>query len=206
MRILIADDHAVVRRGVKEIVTDSIKNVEIDEAENAEEIYKSLEKNDYDLILLDISLPDENGISVLQNIKILFPKLPVLILSNYEENLFAKRSLKLGASGYLTKSTAPEELSLAIKTVQAGKRYLSRNMAEQIQFESDPKSLPHEKLSSREFEVLLLIAEGKTVGEISTELILSPKTVSTYRSRILDKMNMSNNSELTNYAIKNELL
>ncbi len=206
MKILIADDHAVVRRGVKEIVSDSIKNVEIDEAENAHDIYEALEKSSYDLILLDISLPDENGISALQNIRILFPKLPILILSNYEEKLFAKRSLKLGASGYLTKSAAPEELSLAIKTVQAGKSYVSKKMAEQFQFESDAEALPHEKLSSREFEVLLSIAEGKTVGEISKELFLSPKTVSTYRSRLLEKMNLSNNSELTNYVIKNDLL
>ncbi|NOX17989.1 MAG: response regulator transcription factor [Chlorobi bacterium] len=206
MNILIADDHAVVRRGVKEIVTDSIKNVSIDEAENAESIYEALKNNTYDLILLDISLPDENGISVLQNIKILFPELPILILSNYEEKLFAKRSLKLGASGYLTKSAAPEELSLAIKTVQSGKSYISKNLAERFVFDSAPEILPHEKLSSREFEVLLLIADGKTVGEISRELFLSPKTVSTYRSRILEKMEMDNNSKLINYAVKNNLL
>jgi len=206
MKILIADDHAVVRRGVKEIILETISDAVINEAENAEDIYDSLQKEKYDLIILDISLPDENGISVLQNIKILFPQLPILILSNHDEKLFAKRSLKLGAAGYLTKSTAPEELSIAIKTILGGKTYITRNFSELLGFESKIDELPHEKLSSREFEVLLLIAEGKTTGEISEELFLSPKTVSTYRSRILEKMNMKNNSELTSYSVKNNLL
>ncbi|HEX9157031.1 MAG TPA: response regulator transcription factor [Syntrophales bacterium] len=208
IKILIADDHPIVRQGFKQVLQDTADLVVADEAGNGQEVLGLVSKKDYDVILLDISMPGKNGLEVLKELKVLNPKIPVLILSIYPEEQYAIRALKAGASGYLTKASAPEELISAIRKVSRGGKYISSSLAEKIAYELDGDSgkAPHETLSDREYQILLMIASGKTVSDIAGEMCLSVKTVSTYRSRIIDKMKLKNNAELTTYAIRNKLV
>jgi DNA-binding NarL/FixJ family response regulator len=208
-RILIADDHAIVREGLKQIVQQTSDIKVIDEACNAAETIEKVSRLELDLLLLDISMPDRSGLDVLLEIKRDYPRLPVLILSFHPEDQYAHRMLKAGASGYVTKESASDELVQAIRKVALGGRYMSANLAERLVFdmvEQNGSAAPHESLSNREFQVFRLIAAGKTVKEIGDELSLSVKTISTNRTRIVEKMSFRNNSEFTQYAIKHKLL
>jgi len=208
IRVLVADDHTIVREGLKQILSDTPDIEVAEEAANAKEVITKVSDNDYDLVLLDISFPGRSGIDILKQLKCLKPKLPVLILSMYPEEQYAVRSLKAGASGYLTKESASDELINAIRKVTQGQKYITTSLAERLVFELDKDygDQPHEILSDREYQVMCLIASGKTVKEIAEALSLSVKTISTHRSRILTKMAMRNNSQLTHYAIKNKLV
>lgn len=206
-RILIADDHAVVRRGLKQIIAETPDMVVVDEATNGWEVLDKVRKDDYDVVLLDIAMPGKDGMDVLTQLKYERPELPVLMLSMYPEEQFAVRALRAGASGYLTKESAPDELVTAIRKVSTGGKYVSSSLAERLaSLLQKAERLSHEILSDREYKVMCLIASGKTVTEIAKELSLSVKTISTYRSRILVKMQMKNNAELTLYAVKNGLI
>ncbi|MGB9913203.1 MAG: response regulator [Candidatus Kapaibacteriota bacterium] len=208
IKIIIADDHAVVRTGLKQIL-ESDPNLRVTgEASSGFELLEKIQEGNYDVVLLDISMPGKDGLETLKDIKRIKPKLPVLIFTVYPEDQYAVRLLKAGASGYLNKECEPEELIEAIHRVAMGRKYVSENLAELLaQKLEETSSVPlHELLSDREFQVLCLIASGKTVKEIAEELQLSSNTVSTYRIRILEKMKMKNNAELTHYAIKNGLV
>src|ERR1051326_3932884 len=208
MRILLADDHAVVRHGLKQILADEFKRATFGEARNAQEALNLVWKESWDVAILDITMPGRSGLEVLKEIKKSRPKLPVLVLSMHPEDQFAVRILKIGASGYMTKESAPNELVGAVKKVIAGGRYVSPSLAEKMAsyLAIDVQTPPHERLSDREFLVLRLIGSGKTPTAIGKELGLSVNTISTYRMRILEKMDMANNAELTHYAIQNNLL
>lgn len=208
IKLLIADDHTIVRKGLKQILAETSDIVVSDEATNGQEVLNKVKQDSFDMVLLDISMPGKSGLDVLKELKIERPKLPVLILSMYPEEQYAVRVLRAGASGYLTKESAPDELILAIRKVAQGKKYVSSSLAEKLAFDLriDTSKPVHENLSDREYQVMCLIASGKTVTEISEILSLSVKTISTYRSRILEKMNMNNNAELTRYAIENRLV
>jgi DNA-binding NarL/FixJ family response regulator len=208
LRILIADDHAIVRQGLKQIVTETRDMIVSGEASNGQELLNKIKDDDYDVVVLDITMPGRNGIDVLRQLRIERPGLPILMLSIHPEEQYAFRALKAGASGYLTKESAPDELVVAIRKVSSGGKYISASLAEKLAFdlEAGREQAPHETLSDREYRVMCMIASGKTVMVIARELMLSEKTISTYRSRILEKMNMKNNAELTYYAIKNQLV
>jgi two-component system, NarL family, invasion response regulator UvrY len=208
MKILITDDHAVVRQGLKQILLEEFTRAEFGEATNAQEAIERVWKENWDVVVLDITMPGRSGLEVLKEIKKSRPKLPVLVLSMHPEDQFAVRILKIGASGYMTKESAPNELVGAVRKVMAGGRYVSPSLAEKMAsyLAVDVHTPPHERLSDREFLVLRLIASGKTPTAIAKELALSVKTISTYRMRILEKMSMSNNAELTHYAIQNQLV
>jgi len=208
MRILITDDHAVVRSGLKQILAEAFPKAEFGEATNAQEALDRVWKEPWDVVVLDITMPGRSGLEVLKEIKKSKPKLPVLMLSMHPEDQFAVRLLKVGASGYMTKESAPQELVGAVKKVIAGGRYVSPSLAEKMAsyLAIDVQTPPHERLSDREFLVLRQIASGKTPTAIAKELGLSVKTISTYRMRILEKMSMQNNAELTHYAIQNQLV
>ena len=208
MKILITDDHAVVRQGLKQILLEEFTRAEFGEATNAQEAIERVWKEPWDVVVLDITMPGRSGLEVLKEIRKSRPKLPVLVLSMHPEDQFAVRILKIGASGYMTKESAPNELVGAVKKVIAGGRYVSPSLAEKMAsyLSVDVHTAPHERLSDREFLVLRLIASGKTPTTIAKELALSVKTISTYRMRILEKMNMSNNAQLTHYAIQNQLV
>lgn len=208
LRILIADDHSVVRRGLKQILLEEFPSAEIGEVLDAESLIKKVMTSDWDVIISDISMPGRGGLDALQHIKQAHPKLPVLILSVHPEDHYAIRVLKAGASGYLNKDMAPEELVTAVRRVMLGKKYISPTVAEKLatSLDHDSDRLPHETLSDREFEVLKLIAAGKSVSEIAEMLSLSVTTVSTYRARILEKLQFKTNADLTLYAISNKLI
>jgi DNA-binding NarL/FixJ family response regulator len=208
IKILIADDHAIVRAGLKQIVADTSDMVVSGEAVDGQEVLEQVRKEDWDLILLDISMPGRGGIDTLKELKIEKPKLPVLVLSMYPEEQYAIRALKAGASGYLTKESAPEELIEAIRKVSQGGKYISASLAESLAFhvEANSEKPLQETLSNREYQVMLMLASGKTVKEIANDLSLSVKTISTNRVRALRKMGMKNNAEITYYAIKHELV
>lgn len=208
MKILITDDHAVVRQGLKQILAEEFTRAEFGEAASAQEALERVWKENWDVVVLDITMPGRSGLEVLKEIKKSRPKLPVLMLSMHPEDQFAVRLLKIGASGYMTKESAPNELVGAVKKVVSGGRYVSPSLAEKMAsyLAVDVQTPPHERLSDREFLVLRLIASGKTATIIAKELGLSVKTISTYRTRILEKMSMSNNAELTHYAIQNQLV
>jgi two-component system invasion response regulator UvrY len=208
LKILIADDHAIVRQGLKQIVTETQDMIVAGEASNGQELLNKINEGDYDVVVLDITMPHKNGMDVLRELRTKWPRLPVLMLSIYPEEHYALRALKAGASGYLTKESAPEELVVAIRKISRGGKYISPSLAEKLALELEigRDQAPHETLSDREYQVLCMIASGKTVMEIAQELTLSEKTISTYRSRILEKMQMKNNAELTYYAIKNQLV
>jgi two-component system, NarL family, invasion response regulator UvrY len=208
-RILIADDHTVVRKGLRQILAEEFPHAAIEEVANAEDLIKKVITDaQWDVIISDLSMPGKSGLDALQQIKQLYPQLPVLILSIHPEEQYAIRVLKAGASGYLSKDTAPEELVTAVKRVLLGKKYITLTIAEKIadNFDRDPEKKPHETLSDRELHVFKMLASGKAVSEVADELSLSVTTVSTYRARVMTKMNMKNNANLTLYAIENNLL
>ena len=206
--VMIADDHAIVRQGLKQILseTDDIKVT--GEAETGFQAVKIARQQDFDVMLLDISLPDRNGIEILKQIKKDRPYLAVLMLSMHNEHEFAIRTLKAGAAGYLNKQSAPAQLVVAIRQVAAGNKYVSPAVAQELAniINVDADKPLHATLSDREYQTLCFIAAGKTLSEISSEMFLSPKTVSVYRARLLEKLKLTNNSELIRYAIKNKLV
>ena len=207
MRILIADDHSIVRKGLIQIISEMENIAVVDEASNGHEAIEKIQKFKYDILVLDISMPDKNGLDVLKDLKISDPKLPVLVLSTYPEELFAVRSFKSGASGYLNKNTAPDELGNAIKTVVRGNKYISKTLTQYLASNLGEKEnqLPHEKLSDREFDIFRLLSEGRTTAEIANELSLSKKTVSTHKTNLLAKMNLKCTAGIVIYAINNNL-
>jgi two-component system invasion response regulator UvrY len=208
IRVLIADDHAIVRHGLKQILAETDDLIVAGEAETGFQAIKMARQDTFDVVLLDISLPDRNGIEVLSQIKKTHPRLAVLMLSMHTEHEFAIRALKAGASGYLNKQSAPVQLVTAIRQVAVGRKYISAALAEELanSLGGDTEQPLHELLSDREFQTLRLIASGKSLSVISEELSLSPKTVSVYRARLLEKLDLRNNSDLTRYAIKNKLV
>jgi two-component system invasion response regulator UvrY len=207
IRILIADDHAILRRGLKEILAGELEGAIFDEAGNVQEALGLVQSQTWDLVILDITMPGRSGLDLLRDLQQLRPELPVLVLSMHPENQYGKRLLRAGAAGYMNKETAPKELVRAVRKVLAGGRYVSAGLAEKLaaDLSADSARLPHERLSDREFEVLRMIASGKTVSQIAEELCLSVTTVSTHRARILEKMGLDNNAELMRYAMVNEL-
>ncbi|MFY7899294.1 MAG: response regulator [Chitinophagaceae bacterium] len=208
MHILIGDDHSVVRKGLKMIIEDAYPNAVIEEAQDGADIIKKLSKrNDWTVIVSDISMPGRSGLEIIKYVKENLPKVPVLILSVHAAEHYAVRTLKAGASGYLTKESAPEELVKAIRQITSGKKYITPEVAELlIEFQGDEMSdQPHKNLSDREFEVFKLIAKGHKISEIGEQLSLSINTISTYRTRILEKMHMTTNAELTKYVITHNL-
>ena len=207
IRIIIVDDHPVVRRGLKQILHEEPDVKVVGEAESAQEAFKIIRTIDCDAVVLDISLPGATGVEILKQLKYEHQKLPVLILSVHPEEQYAVRVMKAGASGYLTKESAPEELVKAIRKIISGGKYISSSLAERLITDIDASGKPrHEKLSDREFEIMRMIARGKAIKKIAEELYLSEKTVSTYRSRLLEKMNMTTNAEIISYALKNKLI
>jgi two-component system invasion response regulator UvrY len=208
MKILIADDHSIVREGLKQYVKTLDEVTLIDEAVNGNEAWTKIKDGAYDLVILDVSMPGMSGLDVLQNINKRNLKTHVLILSVHPQDQYALHAFKLGASGYISKDNAFEELTLAIRKIASGGRYIGNAFAEKLVFNGydSGNRLPHEKLSEREFQVMVLLAKGKSVTEISKEIFISDKTVSTYRARILEKMGMKKNAELTIYGIKNNLI
>jgi DNA-binding NarL/FixJ family response regulator len=205
---LVADDHEVVRKGLMKLIAEILKPVRIDEATNGQEAIGKVSKGEYDMVVLDIKMPGKSGLDVLKEIKQQQPKLPVLILSMYPEEQFAVRAMRAGASGYLTKECAGDELVLAIRKALRGERYISGSLAQILaeELDSDSGRPCHEMLSDREYQVMLMIASGKSVGAIAEELCLSVKTISSHRTNILRKTRMKNNSELTHYAIQQKLV
>jgi two-component system, NarL family, invasion response regulator UvrY len=207
IRILIVDDHPMVRRGLKQTIEEIPGEVKVDEATNGVEALNKARTGNYDVVILDIDLPGKNGMDVLEQIKHEKPTLPVLMLTMYSEEQLAVRALKTGASGYLTKGSAPDELVTAVQKVLSGGKYVSASLAEHLaSMLQQAERKPYETLSNREYQVMCLIASGKTATEIARELFLSIKTVSTYRSRILKKTGTKNNVELAKYALQNNLL
>ena len=208
IRILIADDHPVVRQGLKRIIEESPGMTVTGEASTGQEVLQDLRQLDCDVVLLDISMPGISGLDVLKQIRLEKRDLPVLVLSIHSEEEYAVRALRAGASGYLTKTSAPEELIKAIRRVNGGKKYVTSTLAEKLaeHLDVDAERPPHETLADREYQVFCMIARGKAGKEIAAELCLSPKTVSTYRTRILEKMKMKANAEIIRYAMKQGLV
>lgn len=205
-RVLLVDDHDVVRRGIRAILDDRFAGIAVAEASGGDEALATL-ASPFDAVILDLSMPGRSGIDLLVEIKHRYPKLPVLIMSLFGEEQFAVRALRAGAAGYLTKSAAPEQLISAFERIVRGGRYISETLAERLAIAAGGDiGAPHDRLSHREFEVMRGIASGESVGEIAERMHLSAKTVSTYRARLLDKMGMATNSELTRYAIHNGLV
>ena len=207
-RFLIADDHSVVRKGLKQILVEAFPFAIIEEVTNAEDLLKRVIMEQWDTVISDISMPGRSGLEILREVRLDQPKLPFLILSVHSEDQYAIRVLKAGASGYLNKESAPEELVKAINQLLLGKRYITPSIAEKMAatLDRDAAKLPHEYLSDREFEVCKLLAAGKSVSEIAEKICLSVTTVSTYRARIMTKMSLKTNADLTLYAIDNKLL
>jgi len=208
LRILIADDHAIIRKGLKQILLEEYPSAIIEEVNDAEGVIKKTISHEWDIIICDLSMPGRSGLDVVQQVKQNFPKLPVLILSIHPEEQYAIRVLRAGAAGYLSKDAATEELVKAVQRVLQGRKYVSSAIAEKMaaELDQDTSRPPHEVLSDREFDVFKMIASGKTVSEIAEQLTLSITTVSTYRARILVKMNMKTNAELTRYGLENKLI
>ena len=208
IRVLIADDHPIVRGGLKELLVRHLENVECGEAENAQQVLAQVQRHPWDVLILDITMPGRSGLDILSDLKLVQPKLPILVLSAHPEDQYAKRVLRAGVQGYLKKESAPEELIQAVRKLLAGSRYVSPTLAEQLArdlHESTDRPV-HETLSAREFEILVMIGSGKTVSQIAEELHLSVTTVSTYRARILEKMKMATTAELMRYAFRNHLV
>lgn len=208
LKILIADDHTIVRKGLKQILLDEFPSAKIEEVPDAEGLIKKVMQGKWDVVLSDLSMPGRSGLDALQQIKLSNPALPVLILSIHPEEQYALRALKAGAAGYLSKDTAPDELVKAVQKVLLGKKYISQSIAEKLANSLSAKTdkFLHENLSNREFDVMKLLANGKSVSEIAEVLSLSVTTVSTYRARVMTKMNLRSNSDLTKYAIENKLI
>jgi DNA-binding NarL/FixJ family response regulator len=208
IQVIIADDHPIVRAGLRQILTEARDIAVAGEAGDGHMLLDQVRKHDFDVVLLDLTMPGMGGLDVLKQLKIEYPRLPVIILTVHPESQYALRILRAGASGYLTKDSAPDELIGAIRKVHRGGKYISVSLAEKIAFALDAgtERKPHETLSDREYQVLCLLASGNTVTEIAEELSLSVKTISTYRARILEKMRMKNNAELIHYAIHSGLI
>ena len=212
IKILIADDHAIVREGLKQIVGEEKDILVAGEAENSEQLMELLKKEKWRLVVLDINMPGKSGLEALKDIKLQYPALPVLILSMFSEDQYGIRAIKAGASGYLKKVSAPTELVAAIRKIVAGGKYINSSLAEKLaekladKFGGTGKTSLHEKLSDREYQIMCNIALGKTAEEIAEELSISINTVYTYRNRILDKMSMKSNVELTQYVLSNKLV
>jgi DNA-binding NarL/FixJ family response regulator len=208
MHILIADDHAVVRRGLKGILADALPDAEFVEAGNGDEVLNNLAKGAIALLVLDINMPGRNGMDVLRDVKHGYPRLPVIILSVHPEDQYAVRCLRAGAAAYINKDSAPEELAVATKKILSGGRYISASLAEKLiaTLDEPTDKLPHELLSDREHEVMRMIAAGVPLTEIGERLHVSVKTISSYRTRVMDKMQMKSNSELTRYAMTHGLI
>ncbi|HEX8297861.1 MAG TPA: response regulator transcription factor [Rubricoccaceae bacterium] len=207
-RVVIADDHTVVRRGLAEVISDAVDLAVVGEAASGDALLGLLRGGTPDVIVLDLSMPGPSGLDLVKQLRAEYPSLPLLVLSMHPEDQYAVRVLRAGAAGYLTKEAAERDLVQAIRRVAAGGRYLTPVLAESLlaHFDSDPGAAPHASLSDREFQVLRLLASGKPVSTIGEELALSVKTVSTYRARLLQKMGLKNNAELTRYAIENGLI
>jgi two-component system, NarL family, invasion response regulator UvrY len=207
-RILIVDDHEIVRRGLKQILMDEFKDLAVGEAGDARQALEAAHKQAWDIVLLDINMPGRSGLEVLEELRQLRPEVPVLVLSAFPEADFAIRSFKLGASGYVNKQSASDELLAALRKALAGGRYITPSLAEKLAatVAGEVASAPHETLSNRELQVLRLIASGRTIKEIAAQLSLSEKTVGTYRTRISEKMRLATNVELTRYALQHKLV
>ena len=208
MRIFIADDHAIVRRGLKQLLLEHYPFAEIGEAGDAQTLITEVMNREWDVVICDMNMPGRSGLDALQQIKEISPKLPVLIMSMYPEDQYALRVIKAGASGYLGKETVHDDLVKAIEAVRAGKKYITPAIAEKLAdaLNIDTDKAVHELLSDREFDVFKLLASGKSVSEIASQLSLSPTTVSTYRSRIIEKTNLHSNAEFARYAIEHNLI
>jgi two-component system invasion response regulator UvrY len=208
IRVLVADDHAVVRRGLLQILEEVPATVVAGEAATGRQVLQAVQREDYDVLVLDIAMPDGGGLQVLRQLHSLKPDLPVLILSMYSEKQYALRALKASAAGYLTKESAPDELIAAILKVARGGRYVSRSLAEELAaaWEGELEQEPHETLSDREYQVMCLLAAGNTVTNIATELSLSVKTISTYRARVMDKLGLKSTAEIIRYALERGLV
>lgn len=208
IRVLVADDHAVVRHGLKQILSEESDILEVGEAGSVAEALRLGREAEWDVVILDITMPDGSGLDILRELKHQKPHLPVLVLSVHSEDQYALRVMRSGAAGYLTKECAPQELIEAVRRVVSGGKYIGLDLAERLAevLVGDREAQPHEQLSDREFQVLCLIGSGKSAGEIAEELSLSPKTISTYRRRVLDKMHMTGNGELTRYVLEHHLI
>ena len=208
IKVLIADDHPVVRRGLKTILRDAPEITAEDEASDGLEVMGLIRKEEYDVLLLDLSMPNLDGLEAISRIKAEKPELSILVLSMNPEEVFGMRALKLGASGYLSKDSAPEQLITAIRRVAAGKIFVSQTLGEMLALNVSKGSpqLPHEMLSEREYQVMIMIAKGKSLKQIAIELSLSVKTISTHRAHILRKMKLENNAQIVTYSIQNKLL
>ena len=208
IRILIADDHSIVRQGLKQIVSECPGMVVAGEAASGQEVLELVRKRDFDVAIVDIAMPGRGGLEILRDLKAEKPSMKVMVLSMHSEEQYAIRSLRDGASAYLTKASAPDELVQAIRTVAKGKRYITPSVAERMAtyIEVDSERPPHERLSDREHQVLVLLGSGRSVGEIAGELSLSVKTISTYRARILEKTGMENTAQLIKYAVQHDLV
>jgi two-component system, NarL family, invasion response regulator UvrY len=208
IKILIADDHTVVREGLKQIISETPDMTIADEAVDGHEVLKKALKNDYDVVVLDITMPGINGLDVLKQLKAQKPKVPILVLTVHPEEQYAVRVIKAGASGYLTKESASEELVQAIRAASAGRKYITPSLGEKLAYSlgTNAKQLPHEILSDREYQVMCMIASGKTVAEIAEKCYLSEHTIRTHRSRILKKMTMKSNAEIISYALQHKLI
>lgn len=208
MKIIIADDHLVVRRGLAGLIRSSISSVEIEEAENGETFINKVLESKFDLAILDLTMPGTSGLEALEQVKLKVPDLPVLVFSSQPEKQYALKALKAGAAGYLSKDSDTDEIVKAIKTLSLGKKYITPFIADQLiqSLDRDQNSLPHEELSTREFEVMKFIGKGKSVSEIAEQMTLSITTVSTYRGRLLDKMGMTSNAQIVIYCVEHNLI
>ena len=208
IRVFVIDDHAIVREGVKQILAETSDMICTGDADNGHEAIRLARKGEFDILLLDLSMPERGGIEILKQIRKEAPEIKVLVLSMHKEDQYAVRTLKAGASGYLNKQSAPDELVVAIREVLVGRKYISKELAQALaeQITGDHQAAPHEILSDREYQTLTMIASGKCVSDIGKELNLSVKTISMYRSRLLQKMKLKNNAELMYYAMKNKLV
>lgn len=208
IRVLVADDHAVVRRGVVQILDEAPDLVPAGEASSGRQVLQQVQENDYDVLVLDIGMPDGSGLEVLHQLRTLRPELRVLILSMYPEKQYALRALKAGAAGYLTKESAPDELVAAVRRIAQGGKYITQSLAEELTaaLVGETEKSPEEILSDREFQVVCMLAEGKTIAGIAEELSLSVKTISTYRARVLEKLSLSNTAEIIRYAFEHKLV
>lgn len=205
-KILLADDHSLIRMGLTQILKDEYPTAEIKEVSDGESLIKEVMKNDWDLVISDLDMPGRSGLEALEQIKLIKPDLPVLILSIFTEDLYAVRVLKAGAAGYLNKNAAPYELVKAVQRISLGKKYITPEIAEKLLINPDSQKKPHEMLSNREFEIFKQLALGKTVSQIADSLSIALTTVSTHRSRIMDKLGLATNSELTRYALANHII
>lgn len=208
IKVEIVDDHSIVRAGLKKILKEESDIEVVGEADGHIKLFEFLKKQEPDIVLLDISMPGKSGLEIVKELKHLYPRVKILMLSMHPEDRFSVRAIKAGASGYVTKEAAADELVKAIRQIYSGRKFITMTLAEKLvdSFEADDDKLPHERLSDREFQILCLIASGKKAKEIAAELFLSPATIATYRARILEKMQMRSNVELSNYVFRHNLI